>query len=181
MSLVGRTTMTGFLLDTCVLSETSKKRPHPAVVNFIETAVNISIPVAAIMEFQMGIMERCATSPAAAVKLSGWFQSVVLSDIPIIPTTREVAEVWGTLASDPRLKNLIVGDPRVKKPRNGQDIHIAAVAIVHRMAIATFNIKDFELIHACYPLPGIYHPVEEKWYCRMEPLAFMPTAELSLN
>lgn len=170
--------MEGFLLDTCVLSETSKPKPDAGVLDFIDTAANLTIPIAALMEFQMGIMERCATDPIGAVRLSGWFTKLLNAGMPLAETNRDVAEVWGTLSSDKRLRNLITGDPRSKKPRNGQDIHIAAVAIVERLPIATFNVKDFQLINECYPLPGIYNPREEKWYSKMAPLAF---SKLTVN
>lgn len=167
---MGYVPMTEFLLDTSVLSETSKKRPNPTVVEFIRTAENIAIPIAVLMEFQMGIMLRCATDPVAAVQLSNWFNEMLSAGIPLIETDREVAEVWGVLCSDPRLRNLLMTDPRSKKSRFGQDIHIAAVSIAKRMPIATLNVKDFRLIDSFYPLPGIYHPGEDRWYARMEPL-----------
>jgi toxin FitB len=161
----------GFLLDTCVLSETSRSRPHPAVVRFIETAPNLFIPAAAIMEFQLGITELCARDPLKAVKLSGWYQRLLSAGLPIIDTGKDVAEVWGTLAADPRLKNLIIARSDAKKPRSGQDIHIAAASIVSGMPIATFNVRDFLLINSCYPLPGVYNPLENKWYAQFKSLS----------
>lgn len=159
-----------FLLDTCVLSETSRVKPHPSVVDFIQAADNLIIPAAALMELQLGIMKCCATDPIKAVKLSNWYQKLVSSGIPIAETDRHVCEVWGTLSADPRLRNLIVPRQDAKKTRSGQDLHIAAAALVHRAAIATFNIKDFLLIDSYYPLPGIYNPMEDKWYAKIESL-----------
>lgn len=161
----------GYLLDTCVLSETSRRNPHPAVVRFIETAENLMLPVAVVMEFQMGITEISYKDPVRAVRLAAWYQRLAASGLPVIDTNTEVAEVWGVLAADPRLKNLFVANARAQRPRAGQDLHIAAVALVHRIAIATMNVKDFTLIDRFYPLPGIYNPMEEKWHARMEPLS----------
>lgn len=160
----------GFLLDTCVLSETSRRNPHPAVVRFIETAENLMLPIAVVMEFQMGITEISHKDPVRAVRLAAWYQRLSASGLPVIDTTIEVAEVWGVLAADPRLKNLFVANARAQRPRAGQDLHIAAVALVHRVPIATMNVKDFTLIDRFYPLPGIYNPMEEQWHARMEPL-----------
>lgn len=162
--------MTSFLLDTCVLSESSKTRPHPSVTDFFTSAENLIIPVAALMELQMGIMKVCETSPTKAVKLSSWYQKLISGQIPIAPTDRHVCEVWGTLAADPRLRHLVIPRPQTKRPRAGQDLHIAATALVHRAAIATFNVKDFLLIDSCYPLPGIYNPMERVWHAKIEPL-----------
>ncbi|MDX0678304.1 PIN domain-containing protein [Sinorhizobium medicae] len=160
----------GYLLDTCVLSETSRRNPHPAVVRFIETAENLMLPIAVVMEFQMGITEISHKDPVRAVRLAAWYQRLAASGLPIIDTNTEVAEVWGVLAADPRLKNLFVANARAQRPRAGQDLHIAAVALVHRVAIATINVKDFTLINRFYPLPGIYNPMEDQWHARMEPL-----------
>ncbi len=161
----------GYLLDTCVLSETSRRNPHPAVVRFIETAKNLMLPIAVVMEFQMGITEISHRDPVRAVRLATWYQRLAASGLPVIDTNTEVAEVWGVLAADPRLKNLFVANARAQKPRAGQDLHIAAVALVHRLPIATMNVKDFALIDRLYPLPGIYNPMEDQWHARMEPLA----------
>lgn len=159
-----------FILDTCVLSEASKSRPNPAVVQFLETVPNFRLPTAVLMEFQLGITEISATDPVRAVRLGNWYQWVMSAGFPILDTTREVAEIWGVLAADPRLRNLVVGHARAKRPRNGQDLHIAAFALAHRLPIATLNLRDFELIDRCYPLPGLYSPVERQWHARIEPL-----------
>ncbi|KQW82040.1 PIN domain-containing protein [Ensifer sp. Root127] len=159
-----------FLLDTDVISETSRTRPDPMVVEFLLKADNLLLPAAALMELQKGITEICGRDPLKAVKLSAWYQELTSGEIPIVHTDQHIIDVWGTLSADPRLKNLIVPRPDAKHPRSGQDIHIAAAALVHRAAIATFNIKDFLLINDCYPLPGIYNPKEDMWYARMKPL-----------
>lgn len=165
-----------FLLDTCVLSESSRSRPHPLVTDFFNSAENLIIPVAALMELQMGIMKVCETSPLKAVRLSNWYQRLTSGEIPIAQTDRHVCEVWGTLAADPRLRHFVIPRPETKRLRAGQDLHIAAAALVHRAAIATFNVKDFLLIDSYYPLPGIYNPMEGIWHARMEPLYGRPLA-----
>lgn len=160
---------TAFLLDTCVISESTLSRPRERVIDFLSTADNYFIPTGALMELQMGITMVCATNPVKAVKLSAWYHALVHSEIPIIPTDREISEIWGVLAADPRLGRLIPGGG--KRPRGGQDLHIAAAALVKRLPIATMNVADFMLIHECYPLPGIYDPLNDRWHTRMEPLA----------
>ena len=159
-----------FILDTCVLSELSRDRPNQSVVRFLETAADLKLPSAVLMEFQLGITEASVKDPVRAVRLSNWYQRVISAGFPILDTTKEVAEVWGILAADPRLRNLVVGHARAKKPRNGQDLHIAAFALVHRLPIATMNVRDFDLINQCHPLPGIYNPTAECWYAQMSPL-----------
>lgn len=122
------------------------------------------------MELQLGITKVCATNPIKAVKLSNWYHQLVRTGIPIIETDKDVSETWGVLSADPRLRclNPIGGRP---SSRGGQDLHIAAAALVNRLPIATMNVNDFMLINECYPLPGVYDPLEGRWHARMERLA----------
>lgn len=164
-----------FVLDTDVISETSKARPHPKVIDFLRTADNVVLPAAALMELQKGIMEICARSPIKAVKLSKWYQELTAGEIPIAPSGKEVLEIWGTLAADRRLRNLSVPRADAKEPRIGQDLHIAATALTLRAVIATFNVKDYMLINECYPLPGIFNPMTGVWHAKMKALQFPET------
>ncbi|WP_050573713.1 nucleotide-binding protein [Rhizobium leguminosarum] len=161
---------TAFLLDTCVISETALPRPRESVISFLEMADNYFIPAGALMEIQMGITKVCATNPIKAVKLSQWYHDLVRAGIPIIETDRDVSETWGVLAADPRLQRFTPSG-RGKRVRGGQDLHIAAASLVHRLPVATMNISDFMVINECYPLPGIYDPLANRWHTRMEPLA----------
>lgn len=161
-----------FLLDTSVLSETSKPRPHPEVVRFLNSDVNVLVPAASLMEVQLGIMQIFSRDPIKAVRLSGWYQQVLSAGIPILPTDRDVAEIWGVIAAEPRLRALVGPDPRSKRLGQGQDLHIAAVALVHKLPVATINVKDFLLINECFPLPGIYNPLDSKWHAKPESICF---------
>jgi predicted nucleic acid-binding protein len=161
-------TMT-FLLDTSVLSECSKPRPNDAVVEFIRSADNLMMPIGTLLEFQVGIALLCAENPRRAIKLSAWFQEVS-ENVPSAPTDEDVCSVWSTLVAEPRLKNLHYKRPDAKKYWAGQDLHIAAAALVHRAIIATNNVSDFMLINSCHPLPGIYNPFDDTWHARMDGL-----------
>jgi hypothetical protein len=48
--------------------------------------------------------------------------------------------------------------------RLGHDLMIASVAIVHDAPIITANTKDYLRINDWFPLPGLYHPLEERWH-----------------
>lgn len=158
-----------FILDTCVLSESSKSKPNPDIIRFLTAVPNVYVPTAVLMEFQLGITEVSAYNPVRAVKLGNWYQTVI-AGLPVLDSTKEVAEIWGVLAADPRLRTLIVGQPGSKRPRNGQDLHIAAFSLAHRLPIATMNIRDFELIDSCHPLPGLFCPANNKWHAKIDPL-----------
>ncbi len=167
---------TAFVLDTCVISETTLPHPREAVMEFLKTTDNFYLPAGALIELLMGITRVCATNPIKAVKLSNWYHELMRSGIPIIDTARDVIEIFGVLIADDRLKNLWEdrvdrkGD-LVGKVRGGQDVHIAAAALARRLPIATMNVKHFMRINEMYPLPGIYNPETRVWHAKMEPLA----------
>ncbi len=163
-----------FLLDTCVISETSKVRPRVEIASFLSTVKNVAMPAGALMELQLGITQICATDPIRAVKLSRWYQGLLKKNIPIIESDLQVVELWGVLAADKRLQNHFIPrtDGKQRRHRGGQDVHIAAAALAHRLPIATMNVSDFMRIHECYPLPGIYNPATGVWHARMQPLTF---------
>lgn len=171
---------TAFLLDTNVISETVKRNPHPNVVRFFETAEELWIPAGALLEINMGIAKVANTNPQKAVELGRWYNDLIESGIDVAATTQSVIDKWGVLLGDVRLLNLTV--PRVghSKPRAGQDLHIAAAALVRGLAIATFNVKDFLLINEYYPLAGVYNPKEDFWYSKMLSLEEYIAAPLGL-
>ncbi|WP_158704435.1 hypothetical protein [Rhizobium sp. NXC24] len=53
-----------FILDTSVLSETSKSRPDANVVRFLEEADDLNIPAGVIMEINLGISLICGRKPS---------------------------------------------------------------------------------------------------------------------
>jgi hypothetical protein len=59
----------------------------------------------------------------------------------------------------PALRDFILPDPRMAKPKSGADLMIAATAIVHAAAVAT----NFAAIHRQFPLPGVYKPFTDEW------------------
>ncbi|MFS2150639.1 PIN domain-containing protein [Rhizobium sp. Rhizsp42] len=167
---------TAFLLDTCVISETNLPDPDPRIMRFLEATEQFYLPAGALIELMMGITQVCATNPLKAVKLSAWYHELMRSGLPIVETDRDVIEIMGVLIADNKLKNLwerqLNSEGKVTgKPRGGQDLHIAAAALARRLPIATMNVRDFMMIDAIYPLPGIYDPKEGIWHRRMEPLS----------
>jgi len=152
---------TTYNLDADVIRESSKPRPQPQVMEILRSRPNLLLPAAALMEIQKGISAIANTNPLKAVRLSAWYVDLIDGKYPIVATDANFIEKWGALSSDPSLKNLTA---------YGQDIQIAAAALVCRAPIATFNVKDFMFINARYPLPGIYNPKEGIWYARMNPI-----------
>jgi toxin FitB len=158
----------GFILDTCVLSESSRERPHPAVMDFLGADGPFFVPVVVLTEIQIGINEVCETSPVKAVRLSNWYQRLLAARLPILNTDIDISLVESVLMSDRRLRQLLLPDPRATRPRLGQDLQIAAFSLVHKLPIATFNTQHFMLIDDCHPLPGIYNPLTDVWHTRIQ-------------
>jgi|GEM_PF-746303 len=162
--------MTGaFLLDTSVISETSKKIKRPEVLSFLEEADEIILPMGALLELQMGIQKLTSTDPHKAVKLAEWYRKLTAGQIEVLQTGTEIIDKWAVLAIDPRLHNLTANAyARGAKPRGGQDLHIAAASLASGIPVATFNVRDFVMINEFYPLLGIYDPATRVWHARAE-------------
>lgn len=156
--------MLPFLLDTCVVSEATKPRPNPAVLDFLEMADEYFIPAAVLFEARVGIANIAASDPAKAARLSNWYHKLL--QLPVIEPTIDILETWGRLEGDRRLNGLRLPRRGAATPRTSQDIQIAAVAIARGAAIATMNVKDFMLINKYHSIPGIYNPKEQRWYGR---------------
>ncbi len=124
--------MTGFLLDTNVLSETRKTRPDAGVMYFIikADAIQLFLSVLTIGEFYKGIEKKRLTDSGTADQIAAWVHGIEtgFSDrILIVDAT--VARVWGELSG-------MRSTPVI-------DTLIAATALVHGLTVVTRNTKDF--------------------------------------
>lgn len=72
--------------------------------------------------------------------------------------TPEVARLHAKMLCCRPLKNLWLVDPKAKDKKPGQDLFIAATAIVYDMPIATLDGDDFLAIDNYFALPGVYNP-----------------------
>lgn len=121
-----------YLLDTNILSEMRRSRPHGAVVAWMMSVdVNeLYIPAVVVGEIQIGIQRTMAGNPERAAELSSWLDGVIQSS-RVINVDAEVFRIWGRIVSkiDSRL---IV------------DALIAAIALRHNLTIVTRNVRDFE-------------------------------------
>jgi predicted nucleic acid-binding protein len=73
-----------YLLDTCVISELSKKRPHPAVLRWLQARDDLELYVSSVTvgELRKGI-ERLPDEDVRRQKLEAWFDGFleVLTDV----------------------------------------------------------------------------------------------------
>lgn len=127
--------MSGFLLDTNVLSELVKPKPHPPVVRWINDADEDSLylSVLTLGEIRKGI----AGLPQGPRKshLETWLQQ----DLPdrflgrILPVTERIATRWGLITAP----SLMHG-----KPLHVIDGLLAATALDHNLVFVTRNVND---------------------------------------
>jgi predicted nucleic acid-binding protein len=120
-----------YLLDTNVISELRKMRPHGAVTAWISAMEEASLFVSAVTlrELQVGIERTRRQDPSKASELERWVDRVP-AVYRVLPMDIACFREWGRIMD--------------KKPRElVQDAMIAATARVHRLIVATRNKRDF--------------------------------------
>ncbi|WP_018900852.1 PIN domain-containing protein [Rhizobium sp. 2MFCol3.1] len=149
-----------YLLDTNVISNSSKQSPLPAVKRWLENQTRLAIPFPVILEVETGIADLRPVDPIRARKLTEWIDGLLKTKFYYPPSSPEVARVLAKLYCCRPLARL--WQPQEdKKP--GQDLFIAAVSIVYDMPIATMNTGDFEQINKHRSLPGVFNPNRGIW------------------
>lgn len=125
-----------FLLDTNVLSDATKRVPHPAVTRWLEVRPlsMFFVSVVSLAEANYGI-ERLQPSRKAD-GLRQWLDSVI-SDFGerLLPVDAEVALAQGRIRR--AAENAHRAMPAI-------DAFIAATAEVHDLKLVTRNVRDFE-------------------------------------
>ncbi len=126
-----------YLLDTCVLSEFTRRQPHPRVVEWLAEADEdtLFLSVLAIGEIQHGI-EKLEDSPRKE-ELRQWLTNDLLLRFEgrIVPLDVPVLLRWGELVG--RLE-------RQGRKLPAIDGLLAATALTHDLTLVTRNTADFE-------------------------------------
>jgi predicted nucleic acid-binding protein len=124
--------MGGFLLDTCVLSETRKRHADAGVVQFLgeADAAQLYLSVLTIGEMRRGIAKKRLTDAGAADQLAAWAQRIETDFADrVLGVEVGVARLWGDLSAQGRTPVI--------------DTLIAATALVHGLTVVTRNVRDF--------------------------------------
>lgn len=121
-----------YLLDTNVVSELRRPRPHPSVLRWIRGVPSERLHLSAVTigEIQAGIEITRATDSDKAQELETWLEQVVLA-YPVLVLDSAAFREWGRLMH--RQSGALV-----------QDAMIAAVARTHGLTVVTRNVRDFE-------------------------------------
>jgi predicted nucleic acid-binding protein len=121
-----------FLLDTNVVSELRKVRPHGAVVAWIEGVTDAELYLSAVTlgEIQAGIEITREQDPAKAADIEAWADQVGAT-YNVLPMDAVTFRLWAKLMH--RQSDTVY-----------EDAMIAASALVHKLTVVTRNIRDFE-------------------------------------
>ena len=133
--------MSGFLLDTCVLSEFKKPQPDLGLYSWLASADAAVAFISAITlgELRYGIDLLPATSKRH--ELERWLVSEVMLDFAgrTIPVDSDVADRWGAIRARARLQGNTI------PPVDGM---LAATALQRNLTIVTRNEAHFTMAGA---------------------------------
>jgi predicted nucleic acid-binding protein len=124
--------VTRYLLDTNVISELRKPRPHGAVLEWVQEQAEERLFVSAVTlgELQSGIERTRRQDPAKASEIESWVDRLSAS-FQILPMDTACFREWGRIMQG-------------KPDQLLEDAMIAATARVHRLVVATRNERDFQ-------------------------------------
>jgi predicted nucleic acid-binding protein len=128
--------VSGFLLDTNVLSEMMKPKPDPGVMQWMAEADELLLyfSVVTLGEIRKGIAS--SSDPVRRIHIENWLHVLVNRFAGrILPVDLAVADRWGHLAGSCKAKGVTL--PVI-------DALLAATALHHNLTLVTRNVKDVQ-------------------------------------
>ena len=121
-----------YVMDTNVISEIRKPRPHGAVLAWLESVPNESLYLSAVSlaELQAGVELTRERDLEKAAEIEAWIETL--------------PETYRVLALDGPSFRLWARLMHRKPTQIYVDAMIAATAIVHGFVVATRNVHDFQ-------------------------------------
>ncbi len=139
--------MTGWLLDTNILSELRRPKPERKVLAFIAAHPLEQLYVSAVTfaEIRFGI--ELVADASKRAELNDWLAHKVrpMFEERVLPVTEDVMFKWRLLVEDGRKAGHTFSQP---------DLIIAATALCHGLTILSRDTSDYERAHA---------PVVDPW------------------
>lgn len=129
--------MTGWLLDTNILSELRRAKPEPRVLAFIASQKLDLLFVSAVTlaEIRFGI--ELVADASRRAELSTWLTHTVrpMFDQRVLPVSEDIMLTWRLLVEDGRKAGHTFSQP---------DLIIAATALHHGLTIVSRDTGDFQ-------------------------------------
>ena len=121
-----------YLLDTNVVSELRKPRPHGAVLAWFEGVDDTQLHLSAVTigEIQAGIEITREQDPAKAADIETWLE-LVAATYNVLPMNASTFRAWAKLMH--KLSATVY-----------EDAMIAATAKAHGLTVVTRNVADFK-------------------------------------
>ena len=133
--------MTGWLLDTNILSELRRPRPERKVVSFIEAqpVEMLYVSTATFAEIRFGI--EAIKDPGRRAQINGWLTHTIrpMFGSRLLAITEDIMLKWRLLVEEGR---------RVGHTFSQPDLIIAATALHHGLTVVTRDISDYERARA---------------------------------
>ena len=123
-----------YLLDTNVVSELRKPRPHGAVVAWLESVDDATLFLSAVTlgEIQAGVELTREQDPTKAAEIEAWL-ALVAAAYNVLPMDGAALRDWARLMHR-------------KSDTLYEDAMIAAVARVNGLTVVTRNVADFKAL-----------------------------------
>ncbi len=120
-----------FILDTNVVSELRRNKPHGGVLAWLEGVSDADLHLSAVTlgELQAGIELTRERDPAKAGEIESWVDGVA-DTFNVLPMDARAFRIWARLMHG-RSDELI------------EDAMIAATAKAHGFTVVTRNVRDF--------------------------------------
>ena len=134
-----------YLLDTNILSELRKPKPHGGVVAWVtaQDAASLYISAMTIAELQRGIELTRAQDEEKAARIEAWMEQLLFTG-QVLAMDANVCREWARLMHG-RSDTLV------------EDAFIAATARVHRLVVVTRKVRDFKALAV-----ETFNPFEKK-------------------